>query len=1575
VDSVQQQKNLLFQNFMNNRLGFNLQARQYLDFMDTCQAHSADTTTSLSCVPGTVLQSTAATPFITGKDMNDADMRRTPDGGYIIAGRQFPDPGASLGALIKFNSAQQVQWAKTYSCNDGSDCFLDRMRVTSDNGYIALGATSLSTAWILKTDQAGNTLWQKFISVAGHNSVNTGDIVQTQDGGYAALLSDNSGVSMVIKTDNLGSVTWSKALSLGSSARMYARNLATSGDTILVSGGLLASGSDGKGVLMKLDQSNGNALGAITVRDINTTNPWSIEFLDIYPSPTGYKIHLGYPIGAMNLGFGGNVQQCTQFNFGGYFNGFFVYGSEDAIPTLDGGWVAGGAPDDPNRFIWMKVNPDGSKGWTTQTNLANNYAINMRIRQNPDSTFTGLSSGAPTALLINVSSTGTTGCYDSALNWTLTTPTTFIGQLETVGIDTSVTVSYSTPGLTIASETVTTSPLTCAGHGTCYSNYNGPLLCGNSAPLLPPVDVTSVTTCSDSTFFSVSMGTALYNTYADSLTGDFEQRYKAKCMQAYKHESFTVTHNENEYHYALYYYDQAGNLVKTVPPAGVQQNTDTNWIKQVETAKAANQVLVPAHTLVTTYRYNSLNRVIAQRSPDGGTSHFWYDRLGRIVISQNARQQPNNQYSYTQYDTINRIIQVGQISSSSAINDAISRSGLDFSNWMGNAMSSANQITVTTFDSASFAIAPELNQRNVRNRVSRMVRYDTASDLENDIPAAATYFSYDILGNIDTLVQDFGKVASFDGVPNSMTAANNRFKKIVYDFDLVSGKTNKVSYQQGYNDAFYHAYLYDAENRITNAQSSTDNVNWDNDVFYSYYAHGPQARAVLGQQQVQGINYAYTLQGWLKGINPAPYTGGTFTLRPDSANNVVANNAYNLLVNYFDGDFKPISGAAGPDSAVSLSLGDDYRPLFNGNISSMGVNIRKLDNPMLYNYQYDQLDRLIHMDAWKRTATPWSAITKTTDFQENIAYDPNGNIRKYRRNGSAGTSSTAMDSLNYCYLPGTNKLDHISDSVPGYCIKCNDITTQASGNYQYDSIGALTADAASGISNITWTMYGKISSITKAGDTTLKFTYDPAGHRISKTVIHAGDVQTTWYVRDVQGNILSVYTYGDPSVNGKDLTQTELELYGSSRLGIWKRNVDVSAKVTGDSISLPLIGAGDSLVFTRGNKLFELANHLGNVLATISDKRFGVSLDDSTVVYYNPDIVSANDYYPFGMLQPGRTYTEAGWGNYRFGFNGKENDNEVKGAANQQDYGMRIYDPRVGRFYSVDPIGATYPELTPYQFASNSPIRAVDLDGLEAATISFGGRVTCVLVTGSLSIGLGMDYTGSVKIYYQWSFGLGLGFYAGTGVSVSVYDVATLNETMGGGINLGGNVGLPGLSFGLDINASLQQDNPTSKVKDVRFGLSGGILYGVKPLNLGPGGAEVHLDYSYAHPLLETTVKDILNGALDKIRDQLHLTQKQLDNLIRYINTLEEYLRQKHYSMTNSLMPGTTPPSTNNYKSTPHLQQNPLNRLPHSTLSNGLEHSSSPKHKQHAKPYVAGQQHEQHRGQTPSKPRDYSYPH
>ncbi len=123
-------------------------------------------------------------------------------------------------------------------------------------------------------------------------------------------------------------------------------------------------------------------------------------------------------------------------------------------------------------------------------------------------------------------------------------------------------------------------------------------------------------------------------------------------------------------------------------------------------------------------------------------------------------------------------------------------------------------------------------------------------------------------------------------------------------------------------------------------------------------------------------------------------------------------------------------------------------------------------------------------------------------------------------------------------------------------------------------------------------------------------------------------------------------------------------------------------------------------------------DHLGNVRATVSD----MLLPRGSGVF-DADLRTLTDYYPFGMTMPERSYEAAGINGHRYGYNGKENDNEVKGEGNQQDYGFRIYDPRVARFLSVDPLAPDYPWYTPYQFAGNTPIQAIDLDGLEPEAV------------------------------------------------------------------------------------------------------------------------------------------------------------------------------------------------------------------------------------------------------------------
>lgn len=658
-------------------------------------------------------------------------------------------------------------------------------------------------------------------------------------------------------------------------------------------------------------------------------------------------------------------------------------------------------------------------------------------------------------------------------------------------------------------------------------------------------------------------------------------------------------------------------------------------------------------------------------------------------------------------------------------------------------------------------------QQNLRNRVSWSGLFDDADDADGLVThTGATFYSYDIHGNVDTLLQDINQ-----GV---MKSSGNRFKKMVYRYDLISGKVEQVAYEPGNRDGFYHRYFYDAENRLTDVETSSDSIYWEKEAYYSYYKHGPLSRTVLGQQQVQGIDYVYTLQGWLKAINPsspsassgsgcpegfAPATltvddrspgdpdeyiatntinlgegfenGGTddyfdavidgsqapcnatgdYNTTDGTTNSAVAKDAYNVVLNYYkDGQYADYKGIASPSPSFTIAgtLGSNSKPLYNGNISSMAVNIGKLNSPMVYGYQYDQLNRLVNMDAFTSSDANWGTLTATNDYKEQISYDPNGKILDFARWGK----NRQLDDAHYHYYANTNQLKYISD---GFGKVTDDVKDQGTTNYGWNEIGEMTSDGDRGLTDATWTVYGKIQSQALSNDHTINYTYDASGNRISKTVSGTGGY-TEWYVRDASGNVMSTYKT-DVTVNSGHLMQTEVNLYGSSRLGTYKPNIDVIA-TPDNTVTLVDGSRAYAYNFTRGSKFFELTDHRSNNLATASDRKLQHTTDNAIVDYYLSDVVTAQDYSSFGALLDSRQYGNTP----RFTYNGKQLDKEL----GWQEYGMREYlGGSVPVFASVDPLTGEYPELTPYQYASDRPIDGIDRDGLEhteAGMTKFGPR-------------------------------------------------------------------------------------------------------------------------------------------------------------------------------------------------------------------------------------------------------------
>lgn len=721
-----------------------------------------------------------------------------------------------------------------------------------------------------------------------------------------------------------------------------------------------------------------------------------------------------------------------------------------------------------------------------------------------------------------------------------------------------------------------------------------------------------------------------------------------------------------------------------------------------------------------------------------------------------------------------------------------------------------------------------------------------------------TYYSYDLLGNVKTLWQQYSDFPT---------------KQIEYQYDLVSGKVNKVRYQAGKEDQFYYSYNYDAENRLLEAKTgilpASTSDTWSilnplTDAYYQYYKHGPLARVIIGNNQVQGTDYAYTLSGWLKGINshyldPAMDMGGDGKTGLPTA--TIGKDVIGFALDYFKGDYKPI-GTNAPAFPLywQQAAGDNTaNELYNGNISRSTLALTGLGNnlPVGYNYRYDQLNRLRTMRFRQLTAgtTAWGTTPESDFYKEDITYDANGNILSYLRNGNK-SATPAMDQLQYQYNRDqagrltNNRLRHISDAVPAGNYQ-EDIDNQVADNYQYDNIGNLTRDVQGNISNIEWTVYGKIKKITKTDNSSLTYRYDASGNRIYKAYAHNNVVDKTWYVRDAQGNVLSVYT---STASSPDIYWKEQHLYGSSRLGIWQPGM----KITGTP------GAATALWNSEGLKRYELTNHLGNVMATISDKKInGLA-----------DVTSVSDYAPFGMQMVGRSLSAGG---YRYGFNGKENDNEVKGEGNQQDYGMRVYDPRIGRFLSVDPITAKYPELTPYQFASNTPIQAIDLDGLEAYVVSVSGRVTFIAVSVAVGVSVAASNDG-IAIMFTPEGGIGAGIGGGVGASFAYYrNVKSTSELSGYGMN----VGLSGFGYGLDIAASIQTDD-----NDVRLGGSAAIP------KTGPGaGIEGHVTFGYSFTVANWSWGEV-NQGVENLKDLAEKVGLPMETVIKQINAVTALYNQ-----------------------------------------------------------------------------------
>lgn len=642
------------------------------------------------------------------------------------------------------------------------------------------------------------------------------------------------------------------------------------------------------------------------------------------------------------------------------------------------------------------------------------------------------------------------------------------------------------------------------------------------------------------------------------------------------------------------FYNDSGQLLAAIAPNGVKALI-TNGINSYATLGD-----IP---FVNTNEYDLQGRVIAATQTDAGRTEFIYRTDGSVRFSQNTLQRNASpaRFSYVNYDRWGRSVESGEYVSESIsfaaakIDEALQENSAPDGGLTGTKLSQVK----TQYDLVN-------NSHGLGNYLQdESFLKGAISFTENE--NGKTWYNYDAEGRLLWLVKE---------------VAGLGIKTVDYTYDT-KGNVTKVDFQKDNNaERFTHDYEYDADNRLKAAYTAASGSPRKEQARYYYYLHGPLKRVELAEN-LQGTDYTYTPQGWLKSINH-PISGND--PGADGVQNSFSSDAFGMTIEYFSGDYARNNvGIASLATGVQTSyngniMGRSWKSLKpQGVVSTYGTGV---NNPAMVTYAYDDKYQFNN----NKYGTPNFASNSFTEAlnanrEYNLSYDPNGNIKTLNRTNASGASTAAF---NYTYQNNTNKLAGVDNYA----------------SYSYDALGQMVSQQKVNGQGyyVDYDVNGKVAAVySDAAKTqlTISFGYDETGLRIRKTD-HIQNV-VTYYVHDASGNVLTIYDN-----KGTALQQKEVPVYASSRIGMYNR--------LGNSYQ------------------YELTDHSGNVRVVINGTKTASGQAD--VVYYS-------DYFPIGSPM-----TLAS-NDYRYGYQGQfaEADKET-GWSNFQ---LRMYDPVIGRWMSTDP--------------------------------------------------------------------------------------------------------------------------------------------------------------------------------------------------------------------------------------------------------------------------------------------------
>ena len=246
----------------------------------------------------------------------------------------------------------------------------------------------------------------------------------------------------------------------------------------------------------------------------------------------------------------------------------------------------------------------------------------------------------------------------------------------------------------------------------------------------------------------------------------------------------------------------------------------------------------------------------------------------------------------------------------------------------------------------------------------------------------------------------------------------------------------------------------------------------------------------------------------------------------------------------------------------------------------------------------------------------------------------------------------------------TNQLKNVNDTGnANYGFKDG---SELATEYTYDANGNILTDANKNITSVEYNHLNMPTKITVTGTNAgvLQYKYSADGVKLRKIKTQGVTSTTTDYA------------------NGYTYVNNELQYFPT-----------LEGYVTKDNTGFKYV--------------YQYKDHLGNVRLSYTDNNNDGIIQTGS----NTEIIEESNYYPFGLKQKGYNGNIIGSENNYKTYLGQEINKDL--GLNWLSFRYRNYNPEIGRFFGVDPVSEDYLSISTYQFAHNSPVWKIELEGLE----------------------------------------------------------------------------------------------------------------------------------------------------------------------------------------------------------------------------------------------------------------------